>query len=43
MIFPRIMLVLMIAATIECVWNRKWNDFLYWLGAVILNLSIVLR
>ena len=43
MLFPKLLLLLMIASIIESLYNKKFNDALYWFSATLLNLSIIIR
>lgn len=42
-VFPLVLVSLMGASCLTSCISGKWLDGLYWAGAVILNLSILLR
>jgi hypothetical protein len=37
------MSVLQVGAVAAYVWQCRWNDALYWLGALIINLAVYWR
>ena len=42
-LFPIIIIVLYFISAIICLFHKEWNLTIYWAGAGIINLTVILR